>query len=472
MDQQVFVQNREKAYDLLKSIGGVAVLKGFEETGRPGSDYEYPFRQESSFYYLSGANEAGAWIVWDLVENSFHLFLTILPESFKTWMKVESLDDKKKKYSAPYVHSVDDLPVVVADLLKKGRNLFHALEITSAEDIRKVTKIGDFVPIDRTNLQYLIGESRVTKTPGEIAVMRKVCGIATQAHIESMKRVREGMVENELDALYHFFTKKIGGINCLFQSFYPIASFATSSSTLHHWAVHLDKDVVAKDGDFAMLDAGVEYSCYAADITRTFPISGKFSERQKTIYNIVLAAHDAIFEQCKPGVNTEDIQRLSMRITGDGLIKVGLITGVKDADEAIEKDLVALFYPHGFGHMLGLDVHDVNGYPRGVARIQKPGFRSLRTRRALQVGMITTDEPGIYFHPETLLPALSNPLYAPYLNAELIKSYLDFGGIRIEDDVLITPAGGEYLTTVPRTVDDIEALLVEGRKQLGDKWSL
>jgi Xaa-Pro dipeptidase len=191
MDQAAFSQNRARAYELIKALGGIVIMKGYEAVSRPGTDYEYPFRQEGFFYYLTGANEADAWLAWDLESNEFHLFLTILPgffvyfllfnlEEYKVWMTVENLEDKKKYYSAENVHNISDLPTVVAQFISKGRNLIHTLQITSAEDVRKEAKLDEFIPIDRTNLQYYLGESRTIKTPGEIIALRKACDIATR----------------------------------------------------------------------------------------------------------------------------------------------------------------------------------------------------------------------------------------------------------------------------------------------------
>lgn len=326
IDPKTFAENRAHAYEYVKALGGIAVLQGNGIVSRNNSDYEGIFRQDGCFYYLSGVNEPDAYIVWNLVDKSFHVFLTCLSEADKTWTIVDSLEDKKKFYNADTINDISELPTFINKLIKeKNIGILHTLEFTCPCTLRKALELSELFPIDRTNLQYYLGEARTIKTNSEIEVLRRSCSIATQSHIESMKRIRVGILENDLDAYYHYFSRKLGGVKCKLQGFYPIASFGVNTATLHYAAgmVNDGDDFVAKDGDLAMLDAGIEYSVYTSDITRTFPINGKFSERQKGIYNIVLAAHDAIFDAIKPGVKTEDIHRLSMRIIGEGLLKLG-----------------------------------------------------------------------------------------------------------------------------------------------------
>jgi len=206
-----------------------------------------------------------------------------------------------------------------------------------------------------------------------------------------------------------------------------------------------------------LLDMGAEYHCYCSDITCSFPADGKFTHDQKEVYQIVLDAQLAVIAAMKPGVAWEEMHRLAEKTILEGLLKYNFIQG--PMEELRKNHISALFFPHGLGHMLGLDTHDVGGYPNGVQRIQEPGIKYLRARRDLQKGMIITVEPGLYFIDALLLPAFENPNLNKYLNVEKIKRFMDFGGIRLEDDVVVTDTGIENLTICPREIIDVEALM-------------
>jgi len=210
-----------------------------------------------------------------------------------------------------------------------------------------------------------------------------------------------------------------------------------------------------------LLDMGVEYHCYASDITRSFPISGKFTPEQKDIWETVMDAKNACFAIIQPGVKWENVHRAAERSIVSSLITRGYLRG--DIDEMLQHHVAALFMPHGVGHLLGIDTHDVGGYPRGTARIQLPGLKCLRTTRILQPGMVMTVEPGCYFISCLLLPAFSDPKYAPYLVEEKLRSLLSFGGVRIEDNIVIRENGFENLSTGPQTAQEIEDIMAKAR---------
>lgn len=202
---------------------------------------------------------------------------------------------------------------------------------------------------------------------------------------------------------------------------------------------------------------GAEYHCYGADITCSYPASGKFTERQRDIYEAVLAGQQAVIAALKPGVSYVEMHKLSEREMLAVLRERGYVQG--SVEEMMEQRIGALFQPHGLGHMLGLDTHDVGGYPEGAERSTEPGLRSLRTVRDMEAGMVVTVEPGCYFIRALLEPALQDPIQSKFLVAEKIAAMLDFGGVRIEDDVLITAEGCENLTVCPRTVAEVEAVM-------------
>jgi len=214
-----------------------------------------------------------------------------------------------------------------------------------------------------------------------------------------------------------------------------------------------------------LFDMGGEYYCYASDITSSFPASGKFTEDQKNIYNAVLSANRAVLNAVKPGVSWVDMHLLANRVMLEGLTKSGILKG--SVDEMMKANLAAVFQPHGLGHFMGIDVHDVGGYLEGHPdRPSLAGLKSLRTARTLKAGMVLTIEPGCYFIDHVLDKSLADKNLADFFVPEAIKRLRGFGGVRIEDDIAITESGVELLSNkVPRTVEEIEAVMAEGRNE-------
>jgi Xaa-Pro dipeptidase len=313
--------------------------------------------------------------------------------------------------------------------------------------------------VDRERLQVELEECRLLKSPEEISLMRHVNAVSSWAHTQIMRLCRPGMGEHELEAAFQYLTYKNG--RCRHQAYICICASGASGATLHY--PNNDKQV--RDGQMLLLDMGGEYHCYCSDITCSFPANGHFTPDQRAIYNIVLRANQAVMRAMRPGVDWTDMHRLAERVICQGLLEMGLLRGEEKA--LLAAHIPALFFPHGLGHLLGLDTHDPGGYPAGLEHIQEPGIRYLRTRRVLQAGMVVTVEPGLYFNKASLLPALESPDTAHFFDVERVKGMMDFGGVRIEDDVLVTADGCENLTKVPRTVEEIEAVMAEGRATLG-----
>ncbi|MBN3290795.1 PEPD dipeptidase, partial [Polypterus senegalus] len=208
-----------------------------------------------------------------------------------------------------------------------------------------------------------------------------------------------------------------------------------------------------------LFDMGGEYYCYSSDITCTFPANGSFTTDQRAIYEAVLKSSRAVMAAIKPGVSWPDMHRLADRIHLEELTKIGILQG--NVDEMVKVHLGAIFMPHGLGHLLGIDVHDVGGYPEGVERINLPGLKNLRTARLLQERMVLTIEPGIYFIDHVLDKALADPAQSCFIKNEVLQRFRGFGGVRIEDDIAVTSTGMELLTCVPRTVEEIEAFMAD-----------
>jgi Xaa-Pro dipeptidase len=218
-----------------------------------------------------------------------------------------------------------------------------------------------------------------------------------------------------------------------------------------------------EDGDLFLIDAGFEYNGYSSDFTRTYPANGTFTEIQAGIYQAVLDAQKEAIAATQPGVKMEDLHMQSARTIMSGLKDLGLVKG--SLDDLMENNIFALFFPHGLGHFLGLDTHDVGGYPKGVDRIDRPGLKYLRARRTLEAGMVLTIEPGVYIIPALLEPAFDNEVQAEFLNESALRDLFGFGGVRIEDNLIVTENSHENMTNVPKEIDEIEAIMAESRSE-------
>jgi len=285
--------------------------------------------------------------------------------------------------------------------------------------------------------------------------MRYVAKVSSDAHIAVMKQAKHGMMEFQAEAVFLFECYHKGG--CRNMAYTCICATGENGATLHYGHAAAPNSMPLQDGHTVVFDMGAEYHCYCADITRCFPVNGKFTEEQKEVYETVLAAQEAVIKTMKPGVSWPAMHRLAERTILEELKKKGFLVG--DVDEMVKLNLAADFMPHGLGHLLGLDTHDVGGYPKGVERSTEPGLRSLRTGRILEAGMVITVEPGLYFIEPLLKAAFEHAEKKKFLNVDKLTKFMKFGGVRIEDDVIVTPTGCENITTVPKTVKEIEAIM-------------
>ncbi|KAL7639147.1 UNVERIFIED_CONTAM: hypothetical protein RMT77_010681 [Armadillidium vulgare] len=277
-----------------------------------------------------------------------------------------------------------------------------------------------------------------------------------------MRQIRPGMKEYQLESIFRHHSYYHGG--CRHQAYTSICGAGISSAVLHYGHSGAPNSRTIRDGEICLFDMGSEYYCYTSDITCSFPANGKFTDDQKLIYNAVLAASRAVFASARPGASWVDLHGIAYRAMLEKLKEGGLLQG--DIDEMMKVNLGAVFQPHGLGHLMGLDVHDVGGYLNHCPeRPQEPGFRSLRLARALEENMVLTIEPGCYFIDRLLDEALANPEQVRFINREVLQRFRGFGGVRIEDDVIITAEGVENITQVPRTVEEIEALMAAGREE-------
>lgn len=467
----MYAENRGKLFARMSNVdvpaNALVLLQGGESVLRYDTDHEPLFRQESFFHYLFGVKEPDCYGALDLTNKKTILFFPYLPEEYAVWMgKIATKDELRATYEVDEVHWVTEIesfldkfrPSVVYTLsgLNSDSKAVHKEFFTTPKGLERYQ-------VDNTKLFPELVECRVFKTRTELDVMRYVNRISSEAHMQVMKRLRPGWHEYQAESVFQHHCYFNGG--CRNMSYTCICASGNNGATLHYGHAGAPNSKQINDGDMLVFDMGSEYHCYGSDITRSFPANGKFTEKQRQIYETVLAAQQAVMDALKPGVQWTDMHRLANRVVCEGLKRHGLLKG--DVEDMLKHHIGALFMPHGLGHFLGIDTHDVGGYPHGVERIPEPGLRSLRANRAVQPGMVLTVEPGIYFNEATLGPALQDPEKSKFLVADKIREFFGFGGVRIEDDVIITETGNENMTTAPRSVADIEALCAAGRAEFG-----
>jgi Xaa-Pro dipeptidase len=433
-------RNRQSLLTKLTNCTGIVYLKSGVLQDRKWTDTEHLFRQESNFFYATGCHLPGFHFVIDLATKSTVLFSPDYPKDYELWCgPPKTTSQIRQEYGVD--ECVEESKLI--PFLKKYKEI-HVLDQ------------GELVgfPVNSTVLKEAIAESRIRKNDSELRLMQKACDISCEAHIALMKAIKPGQgTEWKYASLFEYESRLRGG---KFQAYNAIVGGGLNPAVLHHYTN--DEPFPTDPNAFVLVDAGCEYHCYASDITRTFPIGGVFRDEYKTIYEIVLESNQTVIDSLKPGVEWEDMHRLASLVILRGLVKAGILVG--DEEELVKNHVAALFLPHGLGHSLGIDVHDAGGYPFGVERIDEPGIRYLRMRRKLEEGMVVTVEPGIYFVNVLLDNALQDPDMSRFLNADVLKRYRKVGGVRIEDDVLITSTGTLVLTDkVPKTIPEIELIM-------------
>lgn len=439
-------QHREKLFSLFDdNQNGVVFIQGAEIMYRYDTDYEFPFRQESNFWYLTGVNEAECSLVLDLKKEEYHLFVPERDAQYAVWHGyVKTKEQYQEEYQPDHLHYRNDILKVLNELKPETVYCIDDEQAEFVEDLNRGFNVETEALVDA--LTYC----RVLKTDWELDQLREACRVNDLAYLEVMKSIKPGMYEYEMKAIFN----KVQIENGLMQDAYNGIFASGVNASILHYVVNNSK---IKDGDLFLMDSGFECNGYASDYTRTFPANGKYSDVQKGIYNSVLAGMDKVLDSIKPGVKMEDLHLLAARTMMEGLKDMGVVKG--NIDDMMDENIFALFFPHGLGHFLGLDTHDVGGYPKGVDRIERPGIKFLRARRELQPGMVITIEPGIYFVPAVLEPAIADPEKNQFLNTEKVESLLGFGGVRIEDDIIVTEDGLENMTNVPKEVTEIENLM-------------
>ncbi|GLT79053.1 hypothetical protein SLA2020_505630 [Shorea laevis] len=473
---ELHATNRKKLLDSLRRhlsetsrpLHGFVFLQGGEEQTRYCTDHLELFRQESYFAYLFGVVEPGFYGAIDIATGNSILFAPRLPADYAVWMgEIKPVSYFQERYKVSMVYYTDDIVEVLLDQYNGSGKpllfLLYGLNTDSNNFSKPATFEGmEKFQTDLTTLHPILTECRVFKSEMEVDLIQFANDISSEAHVEVMRKARVGMKEYQSESMFMHHTYMYGG--CRHCSYTCICATGENSAVLHYGHAAAPNDRTLEDGDMALFDMGAEYHFYGSDITCSFPVNGKFTSDQSLIYNAVLEAHNAVISTMKPGVSWIDMHKLAEKIILQSLKEGGILIG--DVDEMMVARLGAVFMPHGLGHFLGIDTHDPGGYPKGLERPKEPGLKSLRTIRELQEGMVITVEPGCYFIDALLVPAMDNANTSKFFNDQIIGRLKNFGGVRIESDVLVTANGSRNMTKVPREISEIEAVMA------GAPWPL
>eukprot|EP01029_Cantina_marsupialis_P000845 TRINITY_DN10652_c0_g1_i1.p1 TRINITY_DN10652_c0_g1~~TRINITY_DN10652_c0_g1_i1.p1 ORF type:complete len:495 (-),score=135.14 TRINITY_DN10652_c0_g1_i1:196-1680(-) len=450
-----------KSFDEQSDVpeGGIILLQGGEERCRDDSDCELIFRQESNFKYLFGCRDPGCYGLIDLKTKESHLFIPRLPEVYKIWMgELPTTEGHKEIYGVDHCHFSDEISAVVEKMDPSIIYTLHGL----CHDSGAYAKSAEFngmeqYRIDNGKLFPILIEQRVIKTEKELKLMRQLNKICSGGHIANMQVCKPGMTEIQVESVFRHYCMFVGGSRLT--SFTPIAGSGVNSAVLHYGHAGAPNDKVIGDGEMILCDMGSEYNCYASDITCSFPVNGKFTEDQKFVYETVLEMQKAVMKALKPGIYWPDMHALAYRVMVTRMVEFGLLKG--DVEEILATDIPGSFQPHGLGHLMGLDTHDVT-YPTKdgpKGKSTRLGHKSVRCCRKMEEGMVVTVEPGVYFIGFLLDNVLADPEQAKYVNVEMLERFRKFGGVRLEDDCIITADGIENMTMVPREVADVEKVM-------------
>ncbi|HTG95172.1 MAG TPA: Xaa-Pro aminopeptidase [Pyrinomonadaceae bacterium] len=412
----------------------VAIIPSAREATR-SNDTHYRFRQDSDFFYLTGFEEPNAIAVINPSQSpKYTLFVRPRDPEREIWDgRRAGVEGARQDFGADESFPIAEFDEKLNDILDGAERLYYRLGVNSDLDDTIIRQIARMRAVNRKPIHppqtiidpaTIVHELRVLKSPEEIEIMQRAADIAAEAHVEAMKAVRPGMNEYEVEALIERVFRERGAAAPAYTS---IVGAGPNATVLHY----INNDGQLRDGDLLLVDAGAEYKGYASDITRTYPINGRFTKAQREIYELVLKAQKACVEMVRPGVTHDHLKQHSIQVLTEGMVELGLLKG--DPEELIKEKKHEQFYMHGLGHMLGIDVHDVGLYYHG------------KESRALEPGVVMTVEPGIYVSVDT---------------KGIPEQYLGIG-VRIEDDVLCTQNGPRVLTTkVPKEADEIEQLMV------------
>ena len=420
LPKEEFGERRTRVFTQMQPNSALLLFSEIEK--RRNNDCTYPFRQDSYFWYLTGFNEPNAALLLLKTEQAEKAIIFLRPRDplLETWNgRRLGVERAPQQLNVNEAYSIEELATVLPKILKNLTALYYVPEIHTWGDKLVTESAVNFSEI--LDWQPMLSEMRLIKSPNEIRLMQQAGQITALGHIKAMQTTRPNRFEYEIESdILHEFNRHCAR----FPSYNSIVAGGNNACILHY----TENDRPLNDGDLVLIDAGCEFAMYAGDITRTFPVNGKFSQPQREIYELVLKAQKRAIELLIPGNSIKQANDEVIRIKTQGLVDLGILKG--DVDTLIEQQAYRQFYMHGLGHWLGLDVHDVGSYGQDKQRI-------------LEIGMVITVEPGIYISEDADVP-------------EQYKGI----GVRIEDNLLMTEYGNKILTAAaPKEIADIENLM-------------
>lgn len=436
MTKREFARRRKRVMEMMDERS-IAILPAAPMRTR-NRDVEYPYRPDSDFYYLTGfpEPEAVAVLAPGRSQGQYLLFCRERDREAEVWTGARiGLEGACEQYGAEDAFPIGDIDDILPGLMENRQRVLYSMGYLPEFDqrvlawvnrIRGRSRAGVSAPVEFAALDHLLHDMRLYKSKAELALMRKAAEVSVRAHRRAMRACRPGLREYQIEAelLYEFLQR-----GCRAPAYPSIVASGANACVLHYTA----NDSALKAGELLLVDAGAECECYASDITRTFPVNGRFGRAQRALYELVLEAQGAAIEQVRPGNHWNDPHEAAVRALTEGLVTLGLLKG--RVSTLIRRERYRDFFMHRTGHWLGMDVHDVGDYKVGGEW------------RVLEPGMVMTVEPGLYIRGG---------------RKDVARKWWDIG-IRIEDDVLVTPEGPEVLTgALAKRVDEVEALVGAG----------
>lgn len=431
------------------SADTTAVFIAAEEIeGNKYCDTERPFRQNRYFYYLSGVDIPGTSLLFDFKEDRLILFLPSIEWDDVIWSGMPiSCEEAAKEFD------VDE--VLHSDKIESTLHIFqhYTIYTTDLDNVHNEAIKSRLSP-QSSDFFFALDEARKTKDWYEIEVIKKAAEISDNCHLAVMSALPIELNEVHLQAEFTYHAMRQGARSLGYD---PICCSGPACGTLHY--IKNSEDLAGKAS--VLIDCGAEWRNYTSDVTRCFPLSGKFTKEHRQIYEAVRDMQTQVMEKIKAGVNWDDLHLLSHRVLIRHFLKLGIFKSEFSEEEIFQRRASCAFYPHGLGHLMGLDVHDVGGRPN--PQDVDPYFKYLRIRRPLEENMVVTNEPGCYFN-EFLIAEFLNkvPEREEVVDKKILKRYMYVGGVRIEDDVLVTKSGSENLTKITSDPDEIEKIVSNG----------
>ena len=450
----------QKRRNLLKKQvnSGILLFLGNDECGMNYADNTYHYRQDSTFLYFFGSDYAGLNAIIDIDENREIIFGDELTIDHIVWMGTQpTIKEKSAAVGINETAPAADLKSYLEKAVKQNRTIHYLPPYRPEHQIKlfDLLQVHPNIAAKNASVKFInaVVNQRNYKSTEEIIQIEDAVNITADMHLAAMKMAKPGMKESEIAAAVQEIAIGAGG-----QLSFPVIA-TINGQTLHN---HYHGNTL-KSGDMMLIDCGAENSMhYAGDMSSTFPVDKTFTQRQREIYQIALNSHEAAIAELRPGVKFKDVHLKAARTIAEGMKEMGFMKG--DIDEAVQQGAHALFFQCGLGHMMGMDVHDMEnlgevyvGY-NGEAKSTQFGLKSLRLGRELEPGFVLTIEPGIYFIPELIDMWKAEKRFTDFINYDKVEEYKDFGGLRNEEDFLITENGARLLgKPIPKTIEEVEA---------------